>query len=172
MRNKCLVATVVLSSLFGVSAASGDERPECYTVASVRGSWSVIGTFGANVAKSLGVRDVDENGNFTGIFVLNAPTTGSTTGQRTITTGTQTGFFTVNCDGTGTITRIVTASNGTTANQIDDFVITGSMERGEKLFATSISEAQRPPSALVPGGIFVTRVHTRVHDRNEREREQ
>lgn len=137
------------------------QDPTCpYTLASLQGSWAVVANYGANVAMALGERNVDGNGNFSSVFVLNGPTAGSTTGERTITTGTQTGTYTVKCDGTGTVNRILTASNGTTANQVDDFIITGAILQGGQLVATAIADAVRTPSALVPGGIFVTRVHT------------
>ena len=83
-------------------------------------------------------------------------------GQRTISTGTQQGFFTVNCDGTGKITRVLTSSTGVVTNQIDDFVVTGAIVKGGRLIATRFEDAVETPSALVAGGIFVTRVQTRV----------
>jgi hypothetical protein len=160
---------LVFFALLGVSAAQAkDEDTPCYTVASVQGSWAVIGTFGANVALSLGVRSVDKNGVFAGTAVINAPTLGSPTGARTIGTVTQNGSFAVNCDGTGTITRVL---NGTTT-QIDDIVITKGIVKDGRRIATAIQDAQRVPSALVPGGIFVIRVHTRLPSDEDRERER
>jgi hypothetical protein len=38
------------------------------------------------------------------------------------------------------------------------------------LIATAFTDAQRTPSALVPGGIFLTRVHTRLPNDERRER--
>ena len=144
--------------LVGGSVAHAEDNDEqCYTVASVQGSWGVIATFGANTALGLGERTVDENGVFTGTALVNGPKPGSTTGERTITPVTQNGSLSVNCDGTGTITRVL---NGTIM-QIDDFVINkGIVEHGRRI-ATEIQDAQRVPSAVVPGGIFVIRVHTR-----------
>jgi hypothetical protein len=157
------LALVVLP---GASAAQAQDNDDCYTTASVRGSWSVVTTFGADFAKAIGTRTVDENGAFTGTALINAPANTmspgavsflSWTGARTITHVNQQGFFTVNCDGTGTITRIL---NGTT-QQIDDFVITrGVMERGRRV-ATEIQDLQEVPSAATQGAFFVTRVHTR-----------
>jgi hypothetical protein len=165
MFKRLFVPTVfVFFSFLGVSAADAED-PQCYTAASFQGSWTVLGTYGANIALALGERYVDENGNFTGVFVLNGPTAGSTSGERTITTGTQTGSYTVNCDGTGTITRTLTASNGVTTTQTDDFIVTGAIVKHGQLIATAVSDAVRVPSALVAGGIFVTRVHTRLPDR-------
>lgn len=161
MPTKCLPLALLVLSVFGASTARAEE-PKCYTTASFEGSWSIVATYGANVAKAFGKRTVDDNGNFTGTFLLNGPTAGSTTGQRTISTGTQQGFITVNCDGTGKITRVLTSSTGVVTNQIDDFVVTGAIEKGGRLIVTRFEDAVETPSALVPGGIFVTRVQTRV----------
>jgi hypothetical protein len=155
-------------SFLGVCAANAQVSATCpYTLASIRGSYSVVGTYGANVALALGARTWDGNGNFTGTFILNEPTVGSTTGARTIVTGTQVGTYTVNCNGTGQIVRTVTASTGLVATQIDDFVITAatrSSQAGQPLLATAIQDATEVPSAIVAGGIFVIRVHTRIPD--------
>ncbi len=103
MSKNPLALTVILCSVLGASAPRA-ERPPCYTLESLEGSWTIISTFGANVARALGKRDIVADGSFTGTFLLNGPTAGSTTGARTITTGTQIGWYAVNCDGTGTIT--------------------------------------------------------------------
>src|SRR5262249_47353838 len=153
MRKTVLVLTVVLSGLFLATVTPRADQPLCYTLASVEGSWTIVGTFGANVAKSIGTRNILADGSFTGTFLLNGPTAGSATGVRTITTGTQIGTYAVNCDGTGAITRIVTASNGTQASQIDDFVITRAEVRRHELIATALEDVQRVPSALVAGGV-------------------
>jgi hypothetical protein len=163
-KNLFVSTAFVCFGFLGVSVADAED-PQCYTVASLQGSWSVIATYGANVAIAFGERYIDESGNFTAVFVLNGPTAGSTTGERTITTGTQTGTYAVNCDGTGTVTRTLTASNGVTATQTDDFIITGAIVKHGQFVATAIADAVRVPSALVPGGIFVIRVHSRLPDR-------
>lgn len=77
--------------------------------------------------------------------------------------GTQAGTYTVNCDGTGVVTR--TLFVGTTqTQQVDDFVITAAIVREGHKIATTIADAQRTPSAIVAGGIFLTRVYTRLPD--------
>jgi hypothetical protein len=83
-RNKSVSALVLVIFALAVSADAQDQQ--CYTVASVQGTWALIATYGANVAISFGERSVDGSGNFTGVFVVNGPTAGSTTGDRTITT--------------------------------------------------------------------------------------
>jgi hypothetical protein len=154
-------AGLLILSIGAASSALG-QNSSCYTVASLQGSYAVVATYGANVARAFGVRSFDGNGNVTGIFVLNGPKAGSTTGERTITTGTQKGTYTVNCNGIGVITRTFTASDGTTASQIDDFVITGAVVVGSTPLATTLEDATRTPSALVPGGIFITRTYNRL----------
>ncbi|MGD1092357.1 MAG: hypothetical protein ABSB35_10240 [Bryobacteraceae bacterium] len=155
-------ALVTFTGLLGASAANAQTR-NCYTVASLQGSYAVVANYGANVAIALGTRFYDGNGNLTATFIVNEPTAGSTTGARTLVTGTQTGTYTVNCDGTGKIYRILTASNGITSTQTDDFIITGAIVQNG-LIATSIVDAVETPSAIVAGGIFVTRIQTRLPD--------
>lgn len=162
------LAAVMLASFLGVSAANA-QGPGCpLTVASLQGTYSVIGNYGSNLAISLGSRYYDGNGNLTVTFLVNEPTVGSTTGARTIVTGTQKGTYTVNCNGTGTFTRILSTSNGITATAVDDFIITGAVRSlggtGNIMIATTIIDAQETPSAIVPGGVFLTRVHTRLPD--------
>ena len=139
-----------------------------YGLASLQGHYAIVVTYGANVAVALAQRYFDGSGHLTGTFLLNAPLTGSETGERKITTGTQVGTYTVNCDGSGKITRTLTTSTGQTSTQVDDFIITGTVyralgTRGQTYnLATSIADATEVPSALVPGGIFVTRSYTRL----------
>jgi hypothetical protein len=154
-------AALVLAGFFCASEANA-QSPQCYTLASVQGSYGVIGNYGSNVAIALGTRTYDGSGNLAGTFVVNEPTAGSTTGARTIVTGTQAGTYTVNCNGTGQFLRTVTTNTGITAVQVDDFVITGAVVIGGQLVATTIVDAAEVPSAIVAGGIFLSRVQTRL----------
>jgi hypothetical protein len=165
MFNKSLFvpAALILASFFGVSAANA-ESPKCYTLQSLQGTYAVIVNYGANVALGIQVQSLDGNGNLTRTGTLNQPTVGSTTGARTVGTVTSVGTYTVNCDGTGTITRVVTKPDGTTAPAADDFIITGAIVQGGRLLATTIVDVQRDPSVILPGGVFVTRTHTRLPD--------
>jgi hypothetical protein len=165
-----LAALTFASSAPSLSAAHAGES-DCYTVASVHGTYAIIGEYGAHVATALGLRQFDGNGNMTGTFTVNEPTAGSPTGARTIVTGTQLGTYTINCDGTGLITRTVTASNGTVAQQMDDLLITGAVIKHGRLLATSMSDAQRVPSAIVAGGIFLTRTYTRLPDQDDKDKD-
>ncbi len=80
-------AALVIGALAMSSAANA--QPSCFTLASLQGNYAVVGNYGANVAIALATRNFDGNGNLTGAFVVNEPTPGSTTGERTIVTGTQ-----------------------------------------------------------------------------------
>jgi hypothetical protein len=153
-------AFTVALFLTAPAAKAQDSKP-CYNLASIQGDYAVVGNYGANVAIAFGKRTADGKGTFTGTFVVNKPVPGSTTGDRAIVTGTQAGTYTVNCDGTGVITRILTVGT-TSTQQFDDFVITGAVMRDGQLIATSIADAQRTPSTIVTGGIFLTRVWTRM----------
>jgi hypothetical protein len=163
---KALITSLTMATWlgFGMSAANADET-HCYTLASLKGTYAAIATYGANVALALAVRHFDGQGNLTGTFTLNAPDLTSTTGARKIITGTQLGTYTVNCDGTGVETRTVTSSTGVTVTQLDDFVITEAIRQEDSGFlATALEDAVRTPSALVPGGLFLFRHFTRRPD--------
>lgn len=154
-------AVLIFMSFLGASAANA-QVARCYTLASLQGNYGIVTTYGANIAIALGTRTYDGNGNMTGTFTINEPTAGSATGARTIVIGTQVGTYTVNCNGTGQISRILTQSNGTVTTSLDDFVITGAIVLGGQLVATSVTDAQEAPRAIVAGGLFVTRVYTRL----------
>jgi hypothetical protein len=179
-KNLFVAAVSIFTIFFGVSAANAQD-PGCqYNLASLQGSYAVIVNYGANVAIGLRIETLDGRGNLTSTGILNQPTPGSTTGERTVGTVLSTGTYTVNCDGTGVITRIVTRPDGTKASAVDDFVITraiasenGRSENGRnwphpRAIATTIVDAQRTPSVILSGGVFVTRVHTRLPDAEER----
>lgn len=154
-------AALILASFLGVSAANAQSCP--YTIASLQGNFAVVGNYGANVAIALAVRHYDGQGNLTGNYTVNEPTAGSTTGARTIASGTQAGTYTVNCNGTGQFIRVLTQANGTTTTQVDDFVITAATLTWDGLLiATAIVDAQETPSTIVAGGVFLTRVQTRL----------
>jgi len=156
-------------SLLAAGAANAQNPPKdasCdYTVASLEGSYSVLANYGANVALGLWAETLDGKGNLVRTGILNEPTSGSTTGARTLVVVSSVGTYTVNCNGTGTMVRTVTLPNGGTTSETDDFIITGATEgSGRILVATTIADATRVPSAIVAGGIFVTHVHTRLPD--------
>jgi hypothetical protein len=165
-KKRLFVPVVLILTIFiGVSAAMA-QNPSCpYTLESLRGVYGVVNSYGAGLALGLQIETLDGYGNLTRTGVLNQPTAGSSTGARTVATVTSTGTYTVNCDGSGVITRIVTRPDGSKAPASDDFIITQAFEvNNGLLMATTIVDAQRDPSVIIPGGVFVTRVHTRRPD--------
>jgi hypothetical protein len=156
-----VLAALIFLCFLGVPPANA--APQCFTLESLEGSYASIGHYGANVAIGIGTRQFDGAGNLTGTVLVNEPTPGSTTGGRTVVTATQMGTYTVNCDGTGVFTRIVTV-NGVKTSQTDNFVITKAIVKNHHLLATAIVDAQTTPSAIVAGGIFLTRSFTRLPD--------
>ena len=169
LRLFCPAAFILAGFIGGTNATA--QNPPCYTLASLQGTWGIVGNYGTNLALSLASETIDGQGNLTRNAVINEPsTTGSTTGARTIVTSLNTGTYTVNCNGTGTITRITTTATGTSMGS-DNFVITAAIVKPGTLLspqpqfiATTIMDAQQNPSTVVPGGIFLTRVHTRLPD--------
>jgi hypothetical protein len=164
---KSLIALTafIFTGFLGVSAANAQNpNQQCYTLASLQGTYAVIGNYGSNLAIAFGVRYFDGNGNLTASYLTNEPTPGSTTGARTIVSGTQVGTYTVNCNGTGVINRVLTQANGTVSNGVDDFIITGGAVQAGQLLAANIMDAQRTPSAIVAGGVFLVRTYTRMPD--------
>ena len=166
-----VLTAVVFSCFSGLTAAYAQvPTPACYTLESLKGQYATVGNYGSNQAVVLAMSYFDGNGNYKSTFVVNEPTAGSTTGARTIVTGTNVGTYTVNCDGTGVINRTATASNGVVATQTDDLVITGAVTTLDAVFnpvllATSVANAPRVSSAIVPGGVLLTRSLTRLPDR-------
>ena len=170
MRNKRSLLVLSLVSLLGLSIAKADDDSHCFTLESFKGTYAIVAHYEGDIAIALGVRHFDDEGNLTGTFVLNEPEKGSTTGARTILTGTQKGSIsTLKCNGTGVITRTATASNGMVTTTHDDFVVTRAIEKHGKLRVTAIQDAQVTPSSLVSPPVLLTRVWTRVPHPNEEE---
>jgi hypothetical protein len=158
-------AALVLTSFVGMSAASAQDATCQYTLASLQGSYAVIGNYSGGIALALGIESFDGQGNLTRNAIVNQPLTGSTTGERTRTITTSTGTYAVNCDGTGTYSRVITnATTGALSNTTGDFVITGAVVTDGQLIATAFTDAQTNSAVIVPGGVFVYFVHTRLPD--------
>jgi hypothetical protein len=163
-------AALILTSFFGVSEANAQNPPwdpACpYTLASLQGSYAIIVHYSPDVALSLQAETLDGKGRVTRAGIVNQPLAGSTSGERTVGTVSSTGTYTVNCNGTGTFTAILTRPDGTIAPAgISDFIITQAIQSpGQPPIATTIADAQRAPSLVVPGNILLTRVHTRLPD--------
>jgi hypothetical protein len=167
MKNLVLKVTLVSCALLGTSVANAQDHTQCYNLASIKGSYGTVGTYGANLALAVAVRYYDGKGNFTATFTVNEPDPTSTTGGRKIVTGTNVGTYTVNCDGTGQTHKTTTTSTGTSAESVEDFVITTAKVKDGQLIATSIEDAQETPSSIVPGGVFLIHHLTRRPDANE-----
>lgn len=167
LKTQNLLTAALCLVLLGGAAANAEDQPQCYTLASLQGSYAIIGHYGAHLAMALTRAYADGKGNFASTFVVNEPDPASTTGARKLVTGRQTGTYTVNCDGTGVITRFVTLSGGGTGTVVSDFIITRAVQRHSEdgsLIATEVVDAQRTPSFIVPGGTFLTRTYTRLPD--------
>jgi hypothetical protein len=165
MRSCWLAPSIVAIIFFSGAGAANAQNPSAtcpFTLASLNGSYSVIANYGAVVALGMWAETFDGNGHLTRSGVLNEPTPGSTTGQRNTVTVSSTGTYTVNCNGTGTLNRTVTRPDGSTVPEVDDFIITNATRGFGVMVATTIVDAQRVPSAIVSGGIFVTHVHSRL----------
>jgi len=160
LKSLCVPAALVLVGFFNGSPANA-QNAGCYTLESLEGSFGIIGTYGDSYAIALGTRVHDAKGNVLGTFVFNQPTPGSTTGARTVQSGINKGTLSVNCDGTGVITRVATLPDGTSVPALDDFLITEAIVKDGKLIATAMEDAQRIPSGIVPGGVFLTRKYRR-----------
>ena len=50
---------LILCAVVGVSAAKAGEDGKCYTEASLKGTYAVVATYGANVALALALRQFD-----------------------------------------------------------------------------------------------------------------
>jgi hypothetical protein len=158
-----VTAAFALTSLIAVSTANAQDSTCPYNLASLQGAYAVLINYGASVAIGMQAQVFDGRGNLSRTGVLNQPVAGSATGARTVGVVTSVGTYTVNCNGTGTITRIVTRPDGSKAGALDDFIITQAEKTaGGPAIALTIVDAQRDPSVILPGGVFVTRVHTRL----------
>ncbi len=162
-----VTAMLICATFLGITNIHAQD-PSCpYTLSSLKGTYAVVNSYGANLAMGLQIETLDGNGNLRRTGILNQPKSGSTTGERTIGTVTSIGTYTVNCNGTGTISRIVTRPDGTTAAALDDLIISQAVQGpGWSGIATVFLDAQRDPSVIIPGGVFVSRVHTRLPETN------
>lgn len=145
-------------------AAVNAQGTKCFTRESLQGSWATVVTYGSTLGVALAQGTVDADGKLNRTYVQNFPNAESATGERRILTGVNVGTIDVKCDGTGIITRVTTSSTGNVSNQIDDFLITGSIEKDGKLIATQFTDAAKVPSSALPGGVFFSRIHTRLPD--------
>jgi hypothetical protein len=151
-------------AFFGSSTATATARPG-FTNASLKGSYALRGTGGANEAASIGVTVFNGNGRATRSLVLNE----ATPEGRDVIAIKSDGMYTVNPDGTGTAVLANTLPDGSSVDFSFDFVITqvaGSASTGsfvwrESLLGTEVFLMQREPGIAAR---LVTFELTRLHD--------
>ncbi len=132
-----------------------------YSLASLCGVYSMIGTYAANVAKGLGIIAFDGRGGASGSALVNQP---GPNGTRTIVNVTFSGTYSVSSDGTGTISLTVNLPSGATQDVTEDFVITEAEFKDGVLVSTAMTDAQEQPSVVISGNVFVTHAYTRRPD--------
>lgn len=146
----------------GASAAQAQEdewaHGQSYSLASVRGNYGVVATYGADIAQALGVQFMDGRGNVRGSAMVNQP---GANGTRQLVRIRFTGQYTVKRDGTGVLILTLALPGGKTAKAVEDFVITKARVIDGVTVATEIVDAQEEPSHVIPGGVFVTHTYTR-----------
>jgi hypothetical protein len=128
------------------------RRNRPYTLASVNGEFAVVGTFGANVARQLGVVRIND-GQVTGFARANRP--GNAPNERALYSFTITGTITVNEDGTGVVSGTATFPDGSTLEFHLDTLITKAKEVHGVKIATEIADMQREASPVVDGQFIV-----------------
>ena len=162
-----VAAMIFISSVFAPAANAQDSTCP-YTAASLKGSFGMVGHYSGGIALAMAVENFDDSGNLSRKAIVNQPpaATAPAGSPRQITATTSAGTFTVNCDGTGTYTRMITnVTTGVTSGPLTgNFVITGAVVKDGQLIATEFTDAQVEVSAIVPGGVFVYFVHTRLPD--------
>ncbi len=131
-----------------------------YSISSFKGNYASVGTYGANVARLLGVGHPDGEGNTHGDSIINVP---GPNGTRTVVSITYEGTYTISSDGFGVVRYTVLLPNGKTTAVILDFLATKAQcVDGQKLI-TEFATMQREPSSVVSGE-FVTHYGTRRPD--------
>ena len=150
-RNLSGVAAALL--VFSSVALAQDEGPQ-YTLSSLCGDYGAVVTYGANIAAGFGHEKYDGQGNATGSALANQP------GARTITSFGISGTYTVNKDGSGIRTLTIALPGGSTAQVIEDFVITKAEVINGIAVATEIADAQREPSAVIDDQSLVRHILT------------
>ncbi len=139
---------------------SASRRSEDFTNASLCGTYASVGTYGANVARLLGIGHPDGKGNTHGNAIVNVP---GPDGTRVVVSISYQGTYTISADGFGVVHYVVTLPNGTTTLTDLNFLATkAEIIRGRKII-TAFATAQREPSSVV-NGEFVVHTGTRLPD--------
>lgn len=146
-----------------LAAQSGNE-PQVhrdYSTASINGSYAFVGTYAGLIASSFGVVTFNGLGSARGSVIVNQP---NADGSRNVITVGLAGTYFANRDGTGTLSYLVTFPDGHTANVTEDLLITKAEVQRGMLIATSIFDAQKQPSVVLSGDVYVTHTYTRRPD--------
>lgn len=156
----CFVGSFAIAVPPAVVAQEADRSSHAYSLASYRGDYAVVGTYGANVARLVGTYHADGKGNIEGSGRVNLPGAGN---NRVVVNISYAGTYIINEDGTGTIYFTVDLPGGGMAPVTLDSVITKAEVLDGVKIATEVADAQREPSMVV-NGQFVTHVSTRRPD--------
>lgn len=162
-----LVGGLALGGASGASAQELSTEAQGFTLASYRGEYAVVGTYGANVARLIGTYWADGHGHAKGTAVVNLP---GLSPERVVANISFEGSYTVNENGTGIFRFTVALPGGGTSNVTLDAVITKAEDLHGTKIATEIFDAQREPSSVV-NGEFVTHVSTRLSGHHRRDRD-
>ena len=159
-----MISFVQPGSGMALAAQNGNDEPPVhrdYSTASINGSYAFVGTYAGLIASSFGVVTFNCLGSAQGSVIVNQP---NADGSRNIVTVGLAGTYFVNRDGTGTLSYLVTFPDGHTANVTEDLLITKAETHGGMLVAISWFEAQRQPSVVLSGDVYVTHTYTRRPD--------
>ena len=159
----CILGYFAIAPASIVLAQGSKTDQPAYSLASLKGDYAVVGTYGANVARLIGTYHADGKGNVEGTARVNLP---GSSNDRVVVNLSFSGPYVVNLDGTGTLYFTVELPGGGTAPATLDFVITQSEILDRIKVATEIATAQREPSSVV-NGQFVTHIATRRSDKKQ-----
>src|SRR5690348_9518392 len=171
VRGSALMLMILLLTSFippgsgtALAAQNGNEEPPVhrdYSTASINGSYAFVGTYAGLIASSFGVVTFNGLGSAQGSVIVNQP---NADGSRNVVTVGLAGTYFVNRDGTGTLSYLVTFPDGHTANVTEDLLITKAEVQRGMLIATSMFDAQKQPSVVLSGEVYVTHTYTRRPD--------
>ena len=130
-----------------------------FSTASIRGTYAVTGTVGANAGAVVGSCTMDGAGGFECAFTANLP---GENGGRQVFPVTSSGSYTVNADGTGTVHEIELLPDGSTNEVNQDYVITDAIRLGSFSLATELRGVFREPGD--PSGALVSALLSRLPD--------
>ena len=146
--------------------SSGMVYAQGYTNASVKGKWAVTSITGANNNASLNLLTADENGNYTGSGIMNAP--GLLTPRRQRLETTFSGTYAINPDGTCvmTLTFTITSTGLSTSFNADGIVTKAEVVDGAKIVTEIAGMFVEPLPLLLTGklGQLTTFTMTRLPD--------